>query len=348
MKRGFGSDNHSGVHPELLKAVVEANVDHEPSYGTDEYCARAEKTFRDLLGKQASCFFVFNGTGANVFALRSFVDRFESVICSDLSHLNVDECGAAESLGGFKLIPVSSKNGKIELSEVKRFCIRKGDQHFSQVKAISLTQPTETGTVYSLEEIKSFADWAHSQGLFLHIDGARIANAAVTLNCTFKEMLTDAGVDVISWGGTKNGFLFGEVVIFLNPELAKTAKYHRKQLSQLPSKSRFIACQFHRYLSTNLWKEIATHSMQKAQKLHEDLQKLGFLEITQPRQSNAVFVKIPQKWIKPLRENYFFYVWDEETFECRLMCSWDTTDSDIDGFIECIKSVKEAYEIPSR
>jgi threonine aldolase len=341
MNRGFGSDNHSGTHPQFLKAIQECNGDHEPSYGTDQYCIKAQQMMSELFGKPVETYFVFNGTGANVFALRSFVDRFESVICGDYSHLNVDECGAAEAIGGYKLIPLPSIDGKISVSDIEKAIIRKGDQHFSQVKAVSITQPTEVGTLYTLDEIKQISDLCHRHGMYLHVDGARIANAVVSLKSDFKETITDTGVDVLSFGGTKNGMLFGEAVVFLNPQLCKTAKFHRKQLAQLPSKSRFIANQFYHYLSGQLWQEIAGHSLSMAQKLASAISNCPQVKITHPVQSNGVFAQIPQKWVKKLREDYFFYVWDENTFECRLMCSWDTTAADIQGFASALKNLSE-------
>lgn len=344
--KGFGSDNHSGVHPELLKSIIECNVEHAPSYGTDGDSYAAIKSFKKLFGSQTEVFFVFNGTAANTLALRFLCDRHESILCSEVSHLNVDECGAPEFFAG-KLIPLPHTNGKISLETLEKSLIRKGDQHYSQARVVSLTQPTELGTCYSLEEIKAIADWAHRNQLYLHIDGARLTNALIQLQCSFQEMTTDLGVDIVSFGGTKNGLMMGEAILVLNTELAKSSKqklkYIRKQAAQLPSKTRFIASQFHRYLQNNLYLEIAGHSCSMAQKLHEALKNIPELKITCPRQSNAVFVVIPKEWIKALKDKYFFYVWDEKTFECRIMTSWDTQAEEVEGFIRQLQLLSAGH-----
>ncbi|HEY8270148.1 MAG TPA: low specificity L-threonine aldolase, partial [Pseudobdellovibrionaceae bacterium] len=309
MKRGFGSDNHSGVHPRLLEAITKANVQHAPSYGTDEWTAKAEKAFREHFGPKTEIFFVFNGTAANVLSLKASLKSFQACYCASLAHLNVDECGAPEYLTGAKLITVPTLHGKLHVEDLKRVHLRRGDQHSVQGKVVSLTQPTELGTLYSMEELKEIIAWAKSENLYVHMDGARLANAAVGLQKTFKEFTTDLGVDVVSFGGTKNGLMMGEAVLFLNPALAKDFKFYRKQMAQLPSKTRFISAQFVEYLSNDLWKEIATHSCEMAEKLYQGAKLLPGVEVTQNRQSNAVFAKIPQPWVKVLREKYFFYVW---------------------------------------
>ncbi len=334
--KGFGSDNHSGVHPKLLQSIIEANIDHAPSYGSDVWSEKAQQSLAQLFGGKISTFFVFNGTAANVLSASAMVRPWNSIFCSDLSHLNVDECGAPEFFAGCKLLPLPSKNGKISLESLKSSLIRRGDQHHSQPKAVSLTQPTEYGTVYTTEEIRAICDWAHSEGFYVHIDGARIANAIVSLKTDFKTHLSESGVDVLSFGGTKNGMLFGEAVVFLNPDLAKDFTFIRKQAAQLPSKTRFIAAPFATYLENNLWHEIAQHSLRLAEKLEGLVGDIPGVQITQPVQSNVVFAIIPQKWVKPLREKYFFYVWDEKTFECRWMISFDTTEQDVEGFAQAL------------
>lgn len=339
MIRGFGSDNHAGVHPRILASLTEANQGHAPSYGTDEWTAKALLKFQEHFGSQAQVFFVFNGTAANVTALRALAKPYQSVFCSDVSHINVDECGAPEFLAGCKLIPLPSVDGKLTISELEKAFVRRGDQHYSQTQILSLTQPTEVGTVYSLEELKSLIRWAQERQLKVHIDGARLANAAAALQISFKELTTDLGVDVVSFGGTKNGLMMGEAVVFLNKELARDFKYIRKQSGQLPSKSRFIACQFLSYFQNDLWRDIANHSLQMAQELHSAVCKIPGVEVTQKPQSNAVFAKIPSAWVKPLREKYFFYVWNETIFECRWMTSWDTERSDIEGFSKALKEL---------
>ena len=336
--KGFGSDNHSGIHPELLNALIACNVDHAPSYGTDVYTETATKQFKKLFGEQTRVFFVFNGTAANVLALQSLMKRHESIYCTNISHLNVDECGAPEFFAG-KLIPLPHHDGKLMLQSLKDALIRKGDQHFSQSKVVSLTQPTELGTCYSLKEIKDIVDWAHSHNLYVHIDGARLSNAVHYLKTSFQKMTTDLGVDIISFGGTKNGLMMGEAILVLNPNLAEDLKYIRKQAAQLPSKTRFIAAQFSRYLQDNLYGQIADHACSLAEKLFQELKLIPQVKITMERQSNAVFAIFPQTWIKPLREHHFFYVWDEKNFECRLMTGWDTSASEINDFILRIKKI---------
>ena len=337
--RSFGSDNHSGVHPDLMQALTQANLDHAPSYGTDEWSERAQKMMQKEFGPKAQAFFVFNGTAANVTALQALLRPYETILCSDLSHLNMDECGAPEFFTRGKLAPLPSVNGKISLSDAQAALIRRGDQHFSQAKVISLTQPTEMGTCYTIKEIREFCEWAHSLGLFVHVDGARLSNAAHFLKTSFREMIVETGVDVVSFGGTKNGFLFGEAVIFLNEPLARDFKYIRKQSAQLPSKTRFIAAQFEAYFQNDLWKKIAAHSHAQALSLRQGLSEIPDLKITAPTESNAVFVELPKAWIKVLREKYFFYVWNEKTFECRLMTSWDTTSEDVQGLVGMIKEL---------
>ncbi len=344
MNRGFGSDNHSGVHPEIFKALNECNFEHAPSYGTDDWSARATRLFQKEFGSQTEVFFVFNGTAANSLSMRAMTAAYQSIFCSDISHMNVDECGAPEFFSGAKLSPIPSKLAKITLNDLKSALIRRGDQHFSQPKVISLTQPTELGTLYSLQEIREICQWAHNEKMSVHIDGARLANAAYGLSVGFKELTTDLGVDVVSFGGTKNGLMMGEAVLFLNPILAENFKYIRKQSAQLPSKTRFIAAQFERFLTDGLWKEIAANSCQMAERLFQGLKEFPELEITSLRESNAVFAKIPKDWVKILREKYFFYVWDEKTFECRLMTSWDTTVSDIDGFLAEIRKLSKGFK----
>jgi threonine aldolase len=338
LKKGFGSDNHAPVHPQILQSILACNQGHEPSYGTDDLTLDTQKKFQKLFEHPVQTFFVFNGTAANVLALKAICKTYQSVFVSDVSHVNVDECGAPENIGGFKLIPIASHDGKITVEGLEKELKRRGDQHFSQPAVVSVTQPTEVGTVYSLEELKNIFDFCKKNSLLIHIDGARIANAVHSLKTSFYKMTVELGVDVVSFGGTKNGFLFGEAVVFINQELAKDFKFIRKQGCQLPSKTRYIACQFQAYLENQLWNQIAQHSHQMALLLEENLKKFSQVEITHPVQSNAVFAKFPREWIKGLREVAFFYIWDEKTFECRLMMSWDTQKEDIFKFIEYIQT----------
>ncbi len=346
MKRGFGSDNHAPVHPQILQFLTTANDGHQPSYGTDTWTLQAAEKFRLHFGQQAEIFFVFNGTACNVTALRTLVRPYQAILCSDVSHLQNDECGAPEFFLGSKLITVPTRNGKIQIEDLDKAFVRRGDQHHSQIQALSLTQPTELGTVYSTQEMHDLVAWAHSKKLYVHLDGARLSNAAFFLDKSFKEITTDLGIDIVSFGGTKNGLMMGEAVVILNPQLAKDFQYIRKQSGQLPSKSRYIAAQFLGYFQNDLWRSIAQHGCEMAQLLHEGVLSIPDVQVTQTPQSNAVFARIPQTWIKKLRQDYFFYVWDENNFECRWMISWDTQPEDIHGFVKKLKEL--SYEVPSR
>jgi threonine aldolase len=336
IKRGFGSDNHAPIHPSLLASLQEVNFGHFPSYGNDPWTEKVSECFRNHFGPQVESSFVFNGTAANTLAIKSCLQSYQAVICSDISHIFWDECGAPEFIAGTKLIPVKTKNGKIIPEHLNDVWIRRGDQHFSQPQMISITQPTEVGTVYTMDELKIIIEWAKTKKLIVHIDGARLANAAVFLNRTFKEFTTDLGVDIVSFGGSKNGFMLGEAVLFLDPSLYQNFKYIRKQCLQLPSKSRFIASQFLAYFENDLWKQIATHSCHMAGQLTNELKKFSNLKIVYPVESNAVFVQIPKNLVKEIRKDYFFYVWDEKDFTCRLMMCWDTQVDDIAAFAERI------------
>ncbi len=341
MKRGFGSDNHSGTHPQILEALTRVQQDHEPSYGTDAYSETALQIFKEHFGPKAEVFFVFNGTAANVLCLKSLTKSYHSVLCSDVSHINVDECASPENLAHCKLWPLPTSDGKLKLEQLQSAIIRRGDQHFSQMKVISLTQPTEYGTVYQLQELKAIITWAHKEGMKVHIDGARLCNAAVHLNISLQELITDLGVDALSFGGTKNGLAFGEAVVVFDPSLKEDIKYYRKQLGQLPSKSRMLAAQFSAYLTNDLWKKIASHSLNMAQLLLQEASKIPQVKITQATESNVVFAIIPKSWVKALREEHFFYVWDEKTTECRWMTTWDTRPEDIMNFTRKMKELAD-------
>lgn len=341
IKKGFGSDNHSGVHPNILAAIQSANQGHLPSYGTDPISLATLKEFESHFGSQ-DVFFVFNGTAANTLALKAMTNSYQAILCSDVSHVQLDECGAPEFHTGCKVIPIKSKNGKLSVTEIDKHLIRGGDQHFSQPAVLTLTQPTELGTLYSYAELQEFVDYCRNKKLLVHIDGARFSNAAAAMNRSFKELTADLGIDALSFGGTKNGLLFGEAIVFFNPNLSQNFKYIRKQGLQLPSKSRFVAAQFLIYLQNDLWKEIAHHSLDMAQLLKSELEEIPEVEITQDVQSNAIFAKIPKTWVKKLRRHYFFYIWDEKTFEARLMTTFDTTKEDIHAFIGLMKELRTA------
>ncbi len=333
--RSFGSDNHSGVHPAIMESLRTTNVDHAHSYGMDPVTLETEKLFQNLFGTDLKCFFVFNGTACNVIALRGLLESYESAIVADCSHMNEDECAAPEIMGRFKLIPAPTTDGKIRIDSLEQFLVRKGDQHFAQVKAISLTLPTEYGTVYSVDELKQIRHICDQHQLYLHIDGARFCNGLHFLNLSFAEFHKLCRPDIISFGGTKNGLMFGEAVLVFNSALKEHYKFLRKQMMQLPSKGRFVSAQFQAYLQNNLYREIANHGHAKAKKLAAGLEAAG-KKLEFPVQSNAAFVCFTKDEVKKLREKYFFYVWNEHTFLSRLMCSFDTTDHDIDNFLKVL------------
>ena len=336
MKRGFGSDNHSGISPEIMKAIADANTDHALAYGDDEWCARTEALFRDCFGPQAKVYFVFNGTGANVLSIDAMCRSHEAVVCAETAHINVDECGAPQRVVGCRLLTVDTPDGKLTPELVKTRLHGFGFEHHSQPRAISITQSTELGTLYTLGEIRALADLAHSYNMFLHMDGARLANAAVSLNCSFKEMTTDLGVDCLSFGGTKNGLLMGESCVILNSTLDIDMKYRRKQMTQLCSKMRFMAAQFEAYLTTDLWRRNAEHSNAMAQLLYREVCALG-VKVMYPVQVNSVFVQLPADIWHALQKEYFFYDWDEASNVVRWMCSFDTTEDDIRNFVAALK-----------
>lgn len=341
MKRGFGSDNHSGISPEVLTAIAEANVGHALAYGDDEYCEKAEAMFRKQFGNQAVVSFVFNGTGANTIAIDAMVRSHEAVVCAETAHVNVDECGAPQRIVGCRLLTIDTPDGKLTPELVKTRLHGFGFEHHSQPKAITITNPTELGTLYTVEEIRALADLAHSNNMYLHIDGARLANAAVALNCSFKEMTTDANVDIVSFGGTKNGLMLGESVLFLNPELAKDYKYRRKQGLQLCSKMRFIAAQFDAYLKDELWRRNASHSNAMAKILYDKVKDIDGVTVMYPVQVNSVFVKLPRHIWTELQKEYFFYDWDYDNDVVRWVCSFDTTEEDIDDFVKVLRRLME-------
>ena len=332
----LGSDNHSGVHPELLKEMIEANHGFAASYEQDETSKKLKKLLLEKFNAVDAAL-VFNGTAANVISLQVAMKSYEAVLCTDCSHLNVDECGAPEKIAGVKVVAMPSKNGKFDIEHLENAIIRKGDQHFSQVKVISVTQPTEYGTVYSKEELQQIKDICLKHNLYLHIDGARYANALVSLSWNFHELAQYA--DVISFGGAKNGLMMGEFVIVRNPEIKEGLKFFRKQSLQLPAKTRFLTAPFIKYINTDLWKDIASHENRMAQHLRQGLENFAEIEITQETQANSVFCIIPKDIIKELRKDFFFYVWDEMTFECRLMTSYSITEEHINQFLQRLKDL---------
>ena len=337
--KAFASDNYSGVHPEIMEALTRANVEHMGSYGNDEITARTKKLFEKLFGSGTEVFFVYNGTGANVVSLSALTQSFNAIICSDLAHINVDESTAPETFLGCKLIDVPTTDGKITPEQVEQKIIRVGDQHHPQANVISISQTTEYATVYSIDEIKALSAVAKKHKLYLHMDGSRISNAAVSLNKDFRAFTRDAGVDVLSFGGTKNGMMFGEAVVIFNAELAKGTHYLRKQGMQLHSKMRFISAQFEGLLSNELWKRNAAHSNAMAKRLEQGLRNFPQVKITQSVDANGVFAILPKGITAELQKEIFFYVWNEQTNEVRLMCSFDTKEEEIDRFIRKIKEL---------
>ena len=339
MKRGFASDNNSGIHPEILKAIAAANEGHAVGYGGDELSDKARQRFKQEFGSQTEVFFVFNGTGANVLGLSTLTQSFHSIICADTAHIQTDECGAPEKLTGCKLLPVESHKGKITPEGIRKHLHDFGFEHHSQPGIVSISQATELGTVYSLEEIKAITSLAHEFGLYVHMDGARLANAAVALDLPFRAFTVDAGVDVLSFGGTKNGMMMGEAVLFFNPALTANTKYIRKQSMQLYSKMRFVSAQFLAYFENDLWKQNAAHSNRMARLLEAEVKKIPAVQLTQEVAANGVFAIVPQEIIPQLQEKYFFYVWDEHRSEVRWMTSFDTTEDDIFQFAALIRSL---------
>ncbi len=332
MKNTFASDNYAGVHPEIMAALLQANTGHAGSYGADEYTAKAIGKFRDYFGDDAEVFFAYNGTGANVLGLSALTRSFHSIICSDLAHINVDESTAPEVFMGCKLVTIPTTDGKIYASQIEEKIQRLDDQHHPQAKVISISQSTEYATVYSIAEIEAISRVARKHNLFLHMDGSRISNAAVSLNEGFRRITRDAGVDVLSFGGTKNGMMFGEAILFFSADLAKDFKFIRKQGMQLHSKMRFISAQFEALLSNDLWKRNAAHSNRMASLLANEIRKVKGAKITQSVDANGIFVTLPREVIPALQDEHFFYTWNERISEVRLMCSFDTSEEEILNF----------------
>ncbi|GAA4848421.1 threonine aldolase family protein [Algivirga pacifica] len=336
--KGFASDNYSGCSPEIMLAIQQANEHHQPSYGADVFTQQAISIFKEHFGENAEVFFVMNGTGANVTALQAICRPYEAVISSHMAHLNTDECSAPEKLGGFKIKDVYTEDGKLTIEHIKPLLGGRG-VHQAVARVITITQSTEIGTLYTQEEIRTLANFAHENGLYLHVDGARIANAAVSLGVSFKEMLVDTGVDVVSFGGTKNGMMMGEAIIFLNPALAENFGFIRKQSMQLLSKMRYVGAQFVAYFKNDLWKKNAAHANQMAQLLANRLREVPAVSITQKVEANGVFAILPREITPALQEVFPFYIWNEETNEARLMLSFDSTEEEVERFVDTINTL---------
>lgn len=337
--RGFASDNYAPVHPEVLAEIERVNTGHARAYGNDDVTAKLRELFKQHFGPQTESFVVFNGTGANVVSLQLLLRPWESVICASTAHINVDEGGAPEHYLGTKLFDVPTEHGKLTPDLVAQAWIRVGDEHAVQPKVVSVTQSTELGTRYSIDELANLADAVHSRGGYLHVDGARLSNAAAALGTDFSAFTTDVGVDVVSFGGTKNGLMGAEAVLVLNPAVGASSVLNiRKQAMQLSSKQRYLSAQLVALLQDGLWQRLATHSNAMAQRLAAAVGDIPGVTITHPVEANAVFATVPAAAIPVLQEKYFFYEWDEHTHEVRWMCSWDTTEDDIDTFAGLVRS----------
>ena len=336
--KSFASDNYSGIHPEIFEALQQANTNHQISYGDDQFTIEANNLFEKTFGK-VTVLYTFNGTGANVTCLKCCILPFQAVICSEYAHILADECGAPTQSIGCTLLPLKTTDGKLTPELIKPLLNRIGNVHNTQPKVISISQSTELGTIYSLAELKTLCTFAHTNGMYVHLDGARISNAVATLGVSLKEATVDCGVDIMSFGGTKNGLMMGEAILIFNDDLKTNAPYFHKQTAQLFSKNRFIAAQFKAMLTNDLWLIMASHSNEMAQLLFRKVSQLKGVKITQKVEANAIFAIIPVHVIQPLRNKYPFYEWDEQTHEQRWMCSFDTTEDEVNGFVDTLKNL---------
>ena len=342
-EKSFASDNHAGVHPKILEAIVAANDGTAHAYGEDRYTKSAIAKFREIFGASTEVFFVFNGTAANVLSVQALARSHEAVFCTEVAHLNTDECGAPEAITGCKLFALPHQHGKLSAAGLKVadavITQNRSSMHRVQPKVLTITQSTEFGTVYSVAETKAIADFAHERGMYLHMDGARIANAAAALGVGLKELTADAGVDVLSFGGTKNGLLGVEAVVFFRPELAEGFKHVRKQSMQLASKMRYFSTQFEAIFRDDLWLKNAQHANAMASLLAEGLETIPEITITRPVQANAVFATLPPTLIPKLQEKFFFYVWDPAIHEARLMTAFNTPEEDVHAFVATLSAL---------
>lgn len=338
-RRHFSSDNWSGVHPEVLAALAAVNSGHVPSYGHDTYTDATVQRMRAIFGEQAEIFLVFSGTGANVLGLQTLALPFNTVICAETAHIYTSECGAAEKHLGCKLSPVPTRDGKIDRDGIAKHLHDIGNDHHVQPSCVSISQATEYGTVYSPDEIRVISSFARDHGLKVHMDGARLANAAAHLGVSLREVSGDAGVDVLSFGGTKNGMIAGEAVVFFEPELAKNFAFRRMQGMQLASKMRFIAAQFDALLENDLYLKSAAHANRMASLLADGLKAIDGIQITQKVQANEVFAILPRQHIAALQEVAAFQVWTESISEARFVASFDTTEEDVHEFVSSARAV---------
>ena len=340
--RGFASDNYSGIHPEVLAAIAAANAGHQSSYGNDAYTARLQEVVRHHFGEQAYAYPMFNGTGANVTALQAVLPRWGAVVCAKTAHINVDEGGAPERIGGLKLYSVPTPDGKLTSDLIDTEAWGFGDEHRAQPLAVSITQSTELGTLYTADEIRAICAHAHDRDMVVHVDGARLSNAAAALGTGFAEFTTAAGVDILTLGGTKNGALGAEAIVVLNPEAAHGLTYARKFNMQLASKMRFVSAQLVALYEGDLWRRSAAHANAMAARLRAALEGTPGVSFAQPTQANGVFVRLPDGVADAVRERFFFYDWDASVNEVRWMCSFDTTTEDVDTFAALVKEAVAA------
>lgn len=334
--RGFASDNYAGIHPEVLEAISRANSGHAVAYGDDDETARLGDLVREHFGSSAEVFPVFNGTGANVVALQAMCRSWQAVICAETAHVNVDEGGAPEKVAGLKLWTVPTVDGLLTPDLVDVHAVRQGDVHRAQQAAVTITQSSELGTAYSIEDLGRLSEHVHARGLLLHLDGARIANAAASLGVPLRAVTTDVGIDAVSFGGTKNGAMGAEAVIVLNPELREALPFLRKTSMQLASKMRFVSAQLAALLTDDLWLRNASHANAMARRLEAAVRAIPGVEVMRRVDANAVFALLPADVTERLQKEYRFYTWDDHTGEVRWMCSWDTTPEDVDSFAAAI------------
>lgn len=333
--RSFASDNNSGVHPTVMAAIEEANSDHAFGYGGDRWTERAAECVREVFGDRAYPFFLFNGTGANSVALQAVTRPFNSILCTSTAHIYVDECNAPARMSGCQLVAMDTVDGKLTPELLRPHLSHFGDCHHAQPGAVYISQATELGTLYTIDEVRAIASLVHGYGMRLHMDGARLANACAAAGCSMRAMTVDAGVDILSLGGTKNGMMIGEAVIAFDDAIAADIKYYRKQSAQLASKMRFLSAQFIPYLG-GLWLDNARHANAAAQELAARISRFDRLRITQKVETNQIFVAMPPETIARLAERYAFYVWNEERHEVRFVTSWDTTEEDMAGLVAAI------------
>ena len=335
--RSFASDNNSGVHSSIIEALQQANNNHALGYGDDVWTQKAIESLQALFGQEYEPLFVFNGTGSNVVALQLITRPFNSILCAETAHIYVDECGGPVKMTGCQIRPIATLDGKLTPELIKPHLHGFNDQHHSQPGAIYLSQCTELGTVYTPHELEAITQLAHQYNMYVHMDGARIANACASLGLSLRELTVDCGIDILSFGGTKNGMMIGECVIPFSKNLSQNAKFVRKQSAQLASKMRYLSSQFAAYLADDLWLHNAQHANAMAQKLYSGLKEFPFVEFTQKVESNQLFLTMPKSIIDLMLQHYFFYFWNEDNNEIRLVTSFDTTDEDIERFLSLLR-----------